>query len=47
MKPPVEICVDHCTAYGVITTSPSLGLREGPEVLDGTQSEGVYEIVKQ
>ena len=47
MKPPVEICVDHCTAYGVISTSPNLGLRDGPGGVDGTQSERVYEIIKQ
>ena len=47
VKPPVEIGVDHCPTYGVITTSSNLGLRNGPEVVDGTQSEGVYETVKQ
>ena len=47
VKPPVEIGVDHCPAYGVISTSPSLGLRDGPGGVDGTQSEGVYETVKQ
>ena len=47
MKPPVEIGVDHCPVYEVITTSPNLGLRDGPDVVDGIQSEGVYDIVKQ
>ena len=47
VKPPVEIGVDHCPAYEVITTSPSLGFRDGLEGVDGTQSEGVYETVKQ
>ena len=47
VKPPVKIGVDHCPAYGVISTSPSLGLRDGPGGVDGTQSEGVYETVKQ
>ena len=46
VKPPVEIGVDHCPTYGVITTSPNLGRRDGPGVVDGTQSEGVYEILK-
>ena len=45
MKPPVEIGVDHCPAYGVITTSPNLGLKDGPGGVDGTQGEGVYEAV--
>ena len=47
MKPPVEIGVDHCPVYGVITTSPNLGLKDGPGGVDSTQSEGVYETVKQ
>ena len=47
VKQPVEIGVDHCPAYGIITTSPSLGLRDGPGGVDGTQSEGVYETVKE
>ena len=47
VKPPVEIGVNHCPVYGVITTSPSLGLRDGPGGVDSTQSEGVYETVKQ
>ena len=47
MKSPVEIGVDHCPAYGINTTSPNLGLRDGQGGVDGTQSEGVYETVKQ
>ena len=47
VKPPVEIGVDHCPAYGINTTSPNLGLKDGPGGVDGTQSEGVYETVKQ
>ena len=47
VKPLVKIGVDHCPAYGVINTSPSLGLRDGPGGVDGTQSERVYETVKQ
>ena len=46
VKPPVEIGVDHCPAYGVVTTSPNLGLRDGPGGVDGTQSEGVYETIQ-
>ena len=47
VKPPVEIGVDHCPAYGIITTSPSLGLSDAPGGVDGSQSEGVYETLKQ
>ena len=47
MKPPVEIGVDHCPAYGVISTSPNLGFRDGPGGVDSTRSEGFYETVKQ
>ena len=47
VKPPVVIGVDHCLAYGVFTTSPNLGLKDGQGGVDGTQSEGVYETVKQ
>ena len=46
VKPPVEIGVDHFPTYELITIS-SLGLRNGLEVVDGTQSEGVYEILNQ
>ena len=47
VKPPVEIGVDHCPAYGVITTSPNLGFRNRPGGVDGTQSDGVYELIQQ
>ena len=47
VKPPVEISVDHCPAYGIISTSPSLGFGDGLGGVDGSQSEGVYETVKQ
>ena len=36
VKPPVEIGVDHCPAYEVTTTSPNLGIRDGPGGMDGT-----------
>ena len=46
VKPLVEIDVEHFPAYELITIS-SLGLRNGPEIVDVTQSEGVYELLKQ
>ena len=45
-KPPVEVSVDHCPAYRVITTPSKPRTQRRTEGMDGIQSDGVYVAVK-